>query len=65
MRTRTVSIKIFPPGFHAESGRRCIVYPEGESNSYLKFRKLLFYPLNYRGSCFQGTKLMFKFEKGK
>ena len=24
-------------------------YPEGESNSYLKFRKLLFYPLNYRG----------------
>ena len=25
------------------------VYPEGESNSYLKFRKLLFYPLNYRG----------------
>lgn len=27
--------------------------------------KLLFYPLNYRGSCFQGTKLMFKFEKGK
>lgn len=24
-------------------------YPEGESNSYLEFRKLLFYPLNYRG----------------
>ena len=31
----------------------------------LEIRKLLFYPLNYRGSCFQGTKLMFKFEKGK
>ena len=24
------------------------MYPEGESNSYLKFRKLLFYPLNYK-----------------
>ena len=26
-----------------------IEYLRGESNSYLKFRKLLFYPLNYRG----------------
>lgn len=23
-------------------------YPRGESNPYQKFRKLLFYPLNYR-----------------
>lgn len=30
-------------------GRPWVGYPEGESNSYLKFRKLLFYPLNYRG----------------
>ena len=28
------------------------LYPRGESNSNQKFRKLLFYPLNYRGnSC--------------
>ena len=26
------------------------MYPRGESNPYLKFRKLPFYPLNYRGS---------------
>ena len=26
------------------------LYPRGESNPYLKFRKLPFYPLNYRGS---------------
>ena len=25
------------------------MYPRGESNPYLKFRKLLFYPLNYQG----------------
>ena len=25
------------------------LYPRGESNPYLKFRKLLFYPLNYKG----------------
>ena len=25
-------------------------YPRGESNPYQKFRKLLFYPLNYKGS---------------
>ena len=25
------------------------LYLRGESNPYLKFRKLLFYPLNYRG----------------
>ena len=25
------------------------MYPRGESNPYLKFRKLLFYPLNYKG----------------
>lgn len=24
-------------------------YPQGESNSYLRFRKPLFYPLNYEG----------------
>ncbi len=27
-------------------------YPRGESNPYLKFRKLLFYPLNYKGNFF-------------
>ena len=26
------------------------MYPRGESNPYLKFRKLPFYPLNYRGN---------------
>ena len=26
-----------------------LLYPRGESNPYLKFRKLLFYPLNYKG----------------
>ena len=30
---------------------RLSVYPGAESNCYLKFRKLLFYPLNYRGDC--------------
>ena len=25
-------------------------YPGGESNPYLKFRKLPFYPLNYQGN---------------
>ncbi len=34
--------------------KKCIIfglslYPRGESNPYLKFRKLLFYPLNYKG----------------
>ena len=33
-------------GLHAE---RCCEYPGAESNCYQKFRKLLFYPLNYRG----------------
>ena len=27
------------------------MYPRGESNPYLKFRKFLFYPLNYRALC--------------
>ena len=31
------------------------VYPEAESNCYQKFRKLLFYPLNYRGLIFFAT----------
>ena len=26
------------------------LYSRGESNPYLKFRKLLFYPLNYRSN---------------
>ena len=26
-----------------------LMYPGGESNPYLKFRKLPFYPLNYQG----------------
>ena len=26
-----------------------LMYPRGESNPYLKFRKLPFYPLNYQG----------------
>ena len=26
------------------------LYPRGESNPYLKFRKLLFYPLNYKAA---------------
>ena len=39
------------------NGRPVIIffvwYPGAESNCYLKFRKLLFYPLNYRGNpCF-------------
>ena len=29
-----------------------LLYPRGESNPYLKFRKLLFYPLNYKGDLF-------------
>ena len=28
-------------------------YPRQESNLYLKFRKLLFYPLNYEGGLFE------------
>ena len=27
-----------------------LMYPGGESNPYLKFRKLPFYPLNYQGN---------------
>ena len=26
-------------------------YPQQDSNLYLEFRKLLFYPLNYEGLC--------------
>ena len=33
------------------------LYPRGESNPYLKFRKLLFYPLNYKGNVF--TKVIY------
>ena len=33
------------------------LYPRGESNPYLKFRKLLFYPLNYKGSLLSGRKV--------
>lgn len=32
-------------------------YPRGESNPYQKFRKLLFYPLNYRGIAFRRAKV--------
>ena len=36
------------------------LYPRGESNPYLKFRKLLFYPLNYKGNFSEvGAKVTF------
>lgn len=28
---------------------KCFLYPRRESNPNLKFRKLVFYPLNYKG----------------
>ena len=31
------------------------LYPRGESNPYLKFRKLLFYPLNYKGNFYKAN----------
>ena len=31
------------------------LYPRGESNPYLKFRKLLFYPLNYKTNFLFGV----------
>ena len=34
-------------------------YPRGESNPYLKFRKLLFYPLNYKGALQAVAKVLF------
>ena len=32
-------------------------YPRGESNPYQKFRKLLFYPLNYKDRLFLYDKI--------
>ena len=49
-------------------GRRlteCWEYPRGESNSYLKFRKLLFYPLNYRGCILRGKGTTFSLKPKK
>ena len=39
-------------------------YPRAESNCYLKFRKLSFYPLNYRGKNCSDAK-DFIFSQGK
>lgn len=36
-----------------------LVYLRAESNRYLKFRKLPFYPLNYRGFLVQQNYLFF------
>ena len=36
------------------------MYPGAESNCYLKFRKLLFYPLNYQGIVFHRCKYLAK-----
>ena len=36
------------------------MYPGAESNCYLKFRKLLFYPLNYQGIVFHRCKYIAK-----
>ena len=52
--------KVFGRKFLKKKKRRAFfythrLYPRGESNSYLKFRKLLFYPLNYRGSLFRAA----------
>ena len=41
-----------------------VLYSGGESNSYQKFRKLLFYPLNYR-SILNPAKVIDKFHSGK
>ena len=35
------------------------LYPRGESNPYLTFRKRLFYPLNYKGNFLVNAKVAF------
>ena len=44
---------ILPSGCLFWTGKQFpLKYLRGESNPYLKFRKLLFYPLNYRGIAY-------------
>lgn len=43
-------------GLLCYENRPVVVYPGAESNCYLKFRKLLFYPLNYQGIAVSGDK---------
>ena len=49
---------------HARKRMRAVLYSGAESNRYQKFRKLLFYPLNYR-SIIDRAKLRVICEIGK